>query len=109
MNKLLAVALALMSVHSAAAADWSTDLSGSRATTLTCRGNGRVGVYYFENNGAQADKGCTAHCEWVDDKGNVNPSDGGKWDIDENYKGAKASVSLNFDIKDSRNAKLSCN
>jgi len=108
MRKLLTIVLLTMGIQSATAADWSTDLSGSRATTLTCKGNGRVGVFYFENNGAQADKGCTAYCEWVDNKGNVEPSNSNKWDIDENYKGAKGSVSLNFDIVDSRNAKLSC-
>lgn len=108
MRILLTMVLAVMGVQSATAANWSTDLSGSRATTLTCKGNGPVGIYYFENNGAQADKGCTAHCEWVDHKGNVEPSNSSKWDIDENYKGAKGSVTKSFDILESRNAKLSC-
>ncbi|MBR0851597.1 hypothetical protein JQ543_27900 [Bradyrhizobium diazoefficiens] len=67
-----------------------------------------MGVFYFENNGAQADKGCTAHCEWVDNKGHVEPTNGGKWDIDEDFKGAKGSVSLDFDIIDSQKARLSC-
>jgi hypothetical protein len=108
MRKLLTIVLIVMGVQSAAAAEWSTDVSGSRATTLTCKGNGQVGVFYFENNGAQADKGCTAHCEWVDNKGNVDPTEGGKWNIDEHYKGAKGSVSPGFDIITSQNAKLSC-
>ena len=98
MSKLSTIVLILAGVHSAPAAEWSTDISGSRATTLTCKGNGKTGVFYFENNGAQADKGCTAHCEWVDNKGNVDPSNAGKWDIDEGYKGARGSVSVNFDI-----------
>ena len=108
MRKLLTIVLIVMGVQSAAAAEWSTDLSGSRATTLTCKGNGQVGLFYFENNGAQADKGCTAHCEWVDNKGKVEPTNSPKWNIDEDYKGAKGSVSVSFNILTSQNAKLSC-
>jgi hypothetical protein len=108
MRKLLTIVLIAMGVQLAAAAEWSTDVSGSRATTLTCKGNGQVGVFYFENNGFQADKGCTAHCEWVDNKGTVEPSNSPKWDIDADYKGTKGSVSVGFDIVTSQNAKLSC-
>jgi hypothetical protein len=108
MRDSLMIVLIMVSVQSAAAADWSTDLSGSRATTLTCKGNGQVGVFYFENNGAQADKGCSAYCEWVDDNNKVVPTNSTKWDIDEHYTGAKGSVSLSFNIVTSQNAKLTC-
>ncbi len=108
MRTFIAVMSLMVSVHVAMAAEWSTDLSSSRATTLTCKGNGKVGVFYFENNGSQADKGCVAHCEWVDTKGKSETSDSPKYDIPEDFKGSKASVSLSFDILESKNAKLTC-
>lgn len=106
MRTVISIVLVVFGCHSALA-DWSTAESGSRATKLTCKGMGRVGVYYIENNGWQAEH-CKVHCEWLETAGSRPVSSDGGFDVEKDFKGAKASVSPSIDITMSQNADISC-
>jgi hypothetical protein len=106
MRALISIFVVVAGCHSALA-DWSTAESESRATKLTCKGMGRVGVYYIENNGWQAEH-CKVHCEWLETAESSPFSSDSGFDVEQDFKGAKASISPNVNISLNQNATITC-
>jgi hypothetical protein len=68
---------------------------------------GRVGVYYIGSNGRQAED-CKVHCEWLEAAESSPFSSDSGFDVGQDFKSAKASISPNVNISLSQNVTITC-